>query len=88
MSRTNGTTRRTVVVLAGNQREFEEFCRAKRHDIAQTVHVKSLSDLRGLDHLQVYKTGSWYLMDRTRLAEIIAWLKTRDQVGISEEERY
>jgi hypothetical protein len=77
-----------VIVLAGDHAQFLKFCRDRkiRHDTA--IHAKSPADIRGQEYVQVYKTGTWYLMDRETLAEIVDAIRAVDQVGIAEEEDY
>lgn len=86
--RSRGSTHRKVVVLAGSHSEFLLFCRNRkiRHDTA--IYARSPADIRGQNYIQVYKTGTWYLMDRETLAAIIDAIRVVDQVGIAETEDY
>lgn len=86
--RSTGSTHRTVLVLAGSHAEFLALCRSKRIDYRKAIHVKAASDVRGHRYVQVIKTGTWYLMDREVLQQIVEAIRIVDQVGIAEEEDY
>jgi hypothetical protein len=84
--RSGGLTHRKVVILAGDERQFLEFCRSRKIIARNAIFAKDPSSARGLDFIAVYKTGTWYLLPE--LAEIIDALRAADQVGIDPKESY
>lgn len=84
--RSGGLTHRKVVVIAGDHRQFLDYCRHKKIRVDTVVEAVNVAAVDGLDHIAIYKTGTWYL--RKDVVDIIESLRFRDQVGIDPEEKY
>jgi hypothetical protein len=66
--------KRTRVVVAGDYRQFVNWCREQgvspgRHDVVYATPER----LRGLNDVEVCRTGSWY--ERDDLTEIVETLR-------------
>lgn len=76
------------VVIAGNQDEFLRFCQKRKIRADQAIHARSAADVRGLNYIQVYRTGTWYLLGNDVLTELTDAIRAVDQVGVADNEEY
>lgn len=83
----NGQHRR-YVIIAGTYDEFIRFCQNRKIRADQAIHARSAADVRGLDYIQVYRTGTWYLLGSEVLTELTDAIRAVDQVGVADDEEY
>ena len=51
---------RKTLVIAGNYRQFKDWCVRHGHTIHNTIYASHVNDIRGLRGVEIVETGSYW----------------------------